>query len=255
MGTGENARTFWTQLGAATPELARHSADAIAARHARLTGAALAPPPVLEGWSRSAAGRFRGRLGERTVWVEASLEGRLDGDAGDGAGPGGFVEARGGRVFELGEAAAAPAADPVGAGGAAAAARRLTQVTAGGALALALLAAAAGFGAGTALQLAGSPPPPPPPLPAAARTIALPGAPTAPEPARTIGEQRQRLELKLARDKQSVEEEAQLAKMRAARLDLKVREDELRLGEIRRLEAERGSGFEQTPAQLSPAVP
>ena len=36
---------------------------------------------------------------------------------------------------------------------------------------------------------------------------------------------------------------------------LKVREDELRLNEIRRLEAEQGSALEQAPVQLSPAAP
>ena len=47
-GADEHARTFWSQLAAATPSLARRSAEAIEARHRALTGSANPPPPVLE---------------------------------------------------------------------------------------------------------------------------------------------------------------------------------------------------------------
>ena len=52
-GTDEHARTFWSQLAAATPSLARRSAEAIEARHRALTGRANPPPPLTTGCRNS----------------------------------------------------------------------------------------------------------------------------------------------------------------------------------------------------------
>ena len=68
-------------------------------------------PPVLQEWSLDGT-RLSGTLDKRTVWLQYQSMGRLDGDpAGDTGNdantsiltsPGGFVEAVGGRVYELG---------------------------------------------------------------------------------------------------------------------------------------------------------
>ena len=73
-GSGDNARTFWAQLCAATPILARRSAREVEARHRSLAGAAHPSPPTLEEWSRAADGQFSGNLGGRTVWLELTRQ-------------------------------------------------------------------------------------------------------------------------------------------------------------------------------------
>lgn len=116
-------RTFWTQLWISTPELsAKSSEDELIRRYRalstreRMEDGKILPtagpsPPVLDEWLVDGEGKMSGRLDGRTVWFVAHLVGRIAGDEGGGSGgiaerdrcrPGGFVEAVGGRVYELG---------------------------------------------------------------------------------------------------------------------------------------------------------
>ena len=140
-GSSETVATFWQQLTAATPALARKSAEevelraielrarrklesngtaAVAAAAAAAMAAAGPSPQALEQWRRLEDGRFAGRLspGGSSVAVAVELEGRLASGS-EAAQTGGFVVALGGRIYELGEPAALaePAATVAVAGG------------------------------------------------------------------------------------------------------------------------------------------
>mmetsp|Transcript_9284 Transcript_9284/g.25135 ORF Transcript_9284/g.25135 Transcript_9284/m.25135 type:complete len:388 (-) Transcript_9284:127-1290(-) len=121
VGEGGNARTFWAQLQLATPllsnrdeaELLQHCA---AARSGESTQTMVfgPSPPMLNHWTVAADGRISGQTEEgRSVWMTTHVIGRLQGDplvdsssVGSGAVcqmmPGGYIEAVGGRVYELG---------------------------------------------------------------------------------------------------------------------------------------------------------
>ena len=120
-GSSETVATFWQQLTAATPALARKSAEEVELRAVELrarrklesngtaaVAAAAGPSPqALEQWRRLEDGRFAGRLspGGSSVAVAVELEGRLASGS-EAAQTGGFVVALGGRIYELGEPAA-----------------------------------------------------------------------------------------------------------------------------------------------------
>ena len=137
-GSSETVATFWQQLTAATPALAKKSAEEVELRAVELRArrklesngtaavaaaamAAAGPSPqALEQWRRLEDGRFAGRLspGGSSVAVAVELEGRLASGS-EAAQTGGFVVALGGRIYELGEPAALaePAATVAVAGG------------------------------------------------------------------------------------------------------------------------------------------
>jgi hypothetical protein len=160
VGDDIHARTFWTQLAAATPELSRFRESDLHQRYVTLldthhnsrtnrsdssvpantrqhqsSSVWLASPPVLHDWvisdnhfyshrgqsntNKASLPMMRGTLDDRTIWFPIQTVGRLDTssygsfvfaprtDVFEAAVPGGFVEAVGGRVYELGTPAAA----------------------------------------------------------------------------------------------------------------------------------------------------
>ena len=235
VGRGSDISTFWTALTTTTPELSSRSAGECEARHRALAGSTEAvgkQPSVLEEWERLADGRYTGRLaGEPSfVWLTVAKEGRLVSDP--RVNEPGYIEAVGGRVYELSRAKvtataaaaavaipapAPPSAEPLGG------ALKLPNQAAA-ALGAALLAVGLGFGLGSAFA---PPPPPPPPPPAVARVTkiiytqaraprsleqgAQPGgdaparAPAlAPAPL-TVSEQRERQEQRVSRDRLKIQ--------------------------------------------------
>jgi hypothetical protein len=118
VGESSQARTFWSQLSASTPELASRSEDELMSRYETLSQGsqkslprAGESPPILQQWSLDdASGKFIGVYNGRTVWLQSQMVGRINNNAGSSdlpevmkAVPGGFVEAVGGRVYELGQ--------------------------------------------------------------------------------------------------------------------------------------------------------
>ena len=142
VGEGPATVTFWSQLWTCTPQLCmKRSETELQQRYQTLLAKAnneesdnnnnnkIPPagpsPAVLEQWSVNVDGRMSGELNGRTVWFVTQLMGRLEGDPasttvasvaettrigiGDKGSPpvvtpqaGGFAEAVGGRVYELG---------------------------------------------------------------------------------------------------------------------------------------------------------
>ena len=270
VGEGPFVATFWQSLTAATPALSARSADECERRYGKLSQNQTPvgrQPPVLEDWTKCDGGRYSGRVagGTSYVWLTVALEGRLAGDPREEPG---YIEAVGGRVFELSRAGAAagapasassPASETSGAGkGEPALSARLVAIAreASVAAAAAILAGGIGFGIGTSVA-------PPPALPPAAPTPpmrvfiassssggALQGAPSsaagslaAPSTASlTLSEQRERAELRVDRDK-----------ARLQMLQQRLKEDEQRVSEYRRLEAERGSNADAVRLVFPPA--
>ena len=284
VGRGPQTCTFWTALIAATPELAARSPAACESRWRVLAaakgkaakgkaakgtaGTAVGPqPPVLSDWQRLADGRYAGRLSGETgfIWLTVALEGRLDSDPRTDV-PG-YIEAVGGRIYELGTpsptataptlpqptAAAALTAPAVPAG-----ASGLANVGGGEmsslrkdlttAAAAAVLAGGVGFGVGVA-NAPPPPPPPPPPInrifiaPSSGMRTAVPGTAQGgqeamyppvsggrPKAPLTVEEQRQRQELRVERDK-----------ARLGMMQQRLKEDEQALTEFTRVQAERGA--------------
>jgi len=266
VGQSSSVSTFWTALATTTPELGSRSATECERRFAKLDAEEPAgkQPPVLEDWSKLDDGRYTGRLAGQSsfVWLTVALEGRLASDP--RTDEPGYVEAIGGQIYELSRAvpaAKATAVVPPSVAWSSAPAPPSASPSAGGlppllqqavaVLGAGLVAGGVGFGLGSAVA---PPPPPPPPLPAArvTRVIvtsdgrmrstregdAIGGAPRAapsqlaPAPL-TLGEQRERAELRVDRDK-----------MKIANLEQRLREDEQRVGELRRVEQERGGTSE-----------
>lgn len=127
VGEGDQTRTFWTQLAASTPALSPKSAEELFARCQVLkdnnddddennnnTNRRYGPsPPLLTNW-RLEGNRAVGTLDDgRVVWMNYHLVGRLPGDLFSDATspslmaliPGGYLEALGGRIYELGQPA------------------------------------------------------------------------------------------------------------------------------------------------------
>ena len=244
-GSGGRVVTFWEALSAATPALSSRTAAECEARARELTAketsAAIkcgSQPPLLEDWAMLPDGRYTGTVGGRAVWLTVEVAGRL---ASDPRPTPGYVEVMGGQVYELGsQAAKAPTA-----------AATIEAAPEGGGkipnaaylAAVAVLTGVAGFTVGT---VTAPPPPPPPPTkiylaqprPVTPRATEAPGLPMSASPPRsmqsaplTVTEQRERAELRVERDK---------AKLKM--LELKLQEDQQRLGELRRVEADRGPG-------------
>jgi hypothetical protein len=116
--SGNNQRTFWAQLSAATPLLSCRNEMELFQRCQELEEEIPCgpSPPLLQHWSVSSEGRVTGQTEDgRTIWLQSHVIGRLAGDPladssslGAGGGvcnllPGGYVEAVGGRVYELGQ--------------------------------------------------------------------------------------------------------------------------------------------------------
>ena len=248
VGRDKHVVTFWQAMAASTPELSVRSAAECERRWTELTScgatASIAvgqQPAVLEEWSRLPDGRVSGRLsGEASaVWLTVAMEGRLASDPRDGPG---YIEAIGGRIYELARpsvassAALAPPSAPDGVSAASALAASL-----GGALTMrlpyaavgVLLAGAIGFGAGT--SVAPPPPPLPPPPPQITKVVIAQQAPpssTRAAPAKTpltIREQRERAALRVDSDK-----------ARLQVLQQRIKEDEQVLSEYRRVERQQG---------------
>jgi hypothetical protein len=112
-----NQRTFWAQLSVATPLLSSRNEMELFQRCQELDESPCAgpSPPLLQHWSVSSEGRVTGQTEDgRTIWLQSHVIGRLAGDpladsSSLGPGgvcsmlPGGYVEAVGGRVYELGQ--------------------------------------------------------------------------------------------------------------------------------------------------------
>jgi hypothetical protein len=141
--------------------------------HQPLTVRNPAQPALLESWEQLADGRYAGSADGRPVWLTVSLEGRLPSDPREAPG---YIEALGGRIYELGAPAAAgqrgaglappPPSPPPAAVDALGLSTRsafpFPQLSVATATAAVLVAGGLGFGVGT-LALAWAPPPPPPP--------------------------------------------------------------------------------------------
>ncbi|KAL3904434.1 MAG: hypothetical protein SGPRY_011286 [Prymnesium sp.] len=165
--------------------------------------------------------RYCGKLGSRAVWLSVSLAGRLPDDPREGAG---WVVAVGGQVYELGSAAKGreEGGNPLA----------LPLATPSVAAALALLTGVVGFSIGSAFYRPAELPQQTKIFIASPRsepTLANAPKRSASSAPLTIAEQKERAELKVERDK---------AKLRM--LSLKLQEDEQRLGELMRVEKDRG---------------
>lgn len=255
VGAGREMCTFWTALAASTPELTTRSASDCEARLRNLTDGGLvgAEPSVLNDWTRLDDGRYTGRVaGESSsVWLTVSLEGKL---ASDPRPDPGYIEAVGGRVYELG-------ARSRGGGGGDGSVLQPTPAAAAGGMGLAtpfptniaaavgatILAGGIGFGIGTTIA-----PPPPPPMTTtrifiapSSRTTptkqALPSADARPSAPLTMSEQRERAELRVDRDR-----------LKLNNLEQRLKEDEQRLNEYKRMEAERGSDAQAVSKLIFP---
>ena len=237
VGRGDDASTFWTALASSTPDLALRSAAECESRLRELKkddADVGQQPPVLEDWSKLEDGRYTGRVaGESSfVWLTPSMEGRIASDP--RVDRPGYIEAVGGKIFELGRVAAeanAAVSSPGGPGGGGGVGGPVASPSPPGLMAglpvqaatlvgAALVASGIGFGLGSAL----APPPPPPPPARVTRVFIQGAAPTkslaakaeatrsADSPrqlspaALTLTEQRERAELRVDRDKLKVRE-------------------------------------------------
>ena len=242
VGSGESVATFWQALAAATPELAGRTASECESRWGELEPQQrIGPqPPVLEDWEKLPDGRYSGRVnGGSSVWLTVALEGKLSQDP--RLDEPGYIEAVGGKIFELSRASAVRRSE---AATGAAPPAALTAPTKEVALAAAavLFAGGAGFGLGTSVA---PPPALPPPPPQVTKVFIAPGASTRRTPMDapsadpraaiplTVGEQRERAELRVDRDKTKLQ-----------MLQQRLKEDEQRVAEYRRVEAERGAAAE-----------
>ena len=258
VGRGAEARTFWQALQASSPALAARSVTELETRLRSLSAEQSVnfgpQPEVLEAWEMLSDGRCAGRLEGRAVWLSVALAGKLESDPRSSPG---YIEAVGGKVYELGT----PAASSAGSGKLAepatpAATWGLSNPIAGGfglpaAGAVAVLGGAIGFLAANLL----APPPPPPPPPPMRVFISRPARPAVagggtessrpaapPTAALTTAEARERAELRVQRDQKRIE-----------MMQLKLREDEQALSEARRVESERGSGADAVRLIFPPA--
>ena len=127
VSNGDVVNTFWLQLVVSTPELSLRTAEEAEARQGELLrrGESSQPcgprPLVIENWRREGGGRIVGTLDDGVrrgvVAVTAEMEGRLpaigsvDSVAADGSdvldGPGAYIVALGGKIYELGSPDAA----------------------------------------------------------------------------------------------------------------------------------------------------
>jgi len=245
-GTGADTATFWSALAANVPALSARGSTELEARAAQLAVDGGAQPALLEAWERLADGRYAGSADGRPVWLTVSLEGRLPSDPREAPG---YIEALGGRIYELGAPGTAgqrgaglapppppppPAAvDAQGGGG--------MPVPLAAAAAAVLVAGGLGFGVAGTLNVPPPPPPPPPtqkvvflapPRQAIPRTSAEgDGSSRALAPAPlTLGEQRERQENRVRSDE-----------ARLQMLESRLQGDKTRLNELKRVEIERGA--------------
>ena len=142
-------------------------ASCLQALHQPVTVRNPVQPALLEAWERLDDGRYAGSADGRPVWLTVSLEGRLPSDPREAPG---YIEALGGRIYELGAPGAAgqrgaglappppspPPATVDALGGAG------TPVPLAAAAAAVLVAGGLGFGVAGTFSV---PPPPPPPPP------------------------------------------------------------------------------------------
>jgi len=123
VGTGDDIRTFWAQLSAATPRLSSKKISDLYQRcHELSTNYTIQygpSPPLLQNWdmdlSSSSSSRDNRAVGTledgRVIFLKYHIVGRLAGDTFQDVTspsvmaliPGGYLEAVGGRIYELGE--------------------------------------------------------------------------------------------------------------------------------------------------------
>jgi len=131
VGTSSQTRTFWVQLALSTPELSRRCGLDVAKRfqeilsdpekngHSPLKLPEAGPsPPLLQNWWMDGKGMVSGVVDGNTIWFPMQCTGYLaDDPAASLVGAdnsdimiasGGFVEAVGGRIFELGQSRSVP---------------------------------------------------------------------------------------------------------------------------------------------------
>jgi len=218
VGESSLARTFWTQLGSSVPELSHRSDEELEMRYNELQASqekkmpkAGPSPPVLRDWRVDQKGFVTAVSGEgRTLCFQAHALGRVIDDPmgrkdtreSRKLQPGGFVEAIGGRVYELGrpekqkkrkiDSSGNPAdknqSDP----------RPFWQTTLqssfSGLIGGAILAAAIGFNAGMSFNSN------PPLTPSSQSTIVVTSSRMAP----SVSEQRARTEAKVLQEKRFI---------------------------------------------------
>lgn len=277
VGSGDCTATFWEALAASSSVLAKRTAAELEKRVRVLASEQQVPPSgpqpvVLEDWVRLEDGRYTGRVtgtGGSFIWITVARAGKL---ASDPSTDPSYIEALDGRIYELSRAnAAAAMANPPGASVAVVPPADSTNPlrslqTLPLPMQVAALAASAALPGLIGFGLAGGfdPPPPPQPPPIVRQTkvyiskgasipkglsdkIASSQAPREAAPL-SLDEQRQRAALRIERDK------AQLEKMQ-----VKLKEDELRLQTLQRPSAESGKeapdGFIYIPSRTVKAAP
>jgi len=258
VGSGAEKSTFWTALATSTPQLAARSGAECEERWKELNveqAKVGKQPLVLEDWSRLDDGRYTGRVaGEsNVVWLTATSEGRLACDPREGE-PG-YIEAVGGRIYELSPRkgiASQSIASGSSAGLAAASpdkgALQLPSSFSGVAVAVAsaLFAGGLGFGIGTATAPAPTPLPPPQITKQITTKVYIQG-----EQKKTKSSQQKKVDAKkveapltLKEQRESQELKIERDKVRLESMQQKLKEDEQRLSEYKRIELEKGSNSE-----------
>lgn len=252
-GVGQNTVTFWQALATSVPALEARTPAELRCRFLEIApsnSTAGDEPTVLEDWDRLLDGRYTGRLAGQSsfVWLTVATEGRLVSDPREQPG---YVESISGRIYELGQPARSRLADgaQLTATGLPPAAQdsadpmSLRLPYAGMSLAMGLLVGAIGYGLGLSSVPATAPPAPrvflappkadPPPANKATAMMMVPA---------TVGEQKERALLRLDRDR---------AKLQM--IQTRIKEDEQRLVEAQRVEAERGASAEAVKLVFPPS--
>jgi len=105
VGEGSNARTFWSQMSCATAILSQKTDTELQERSKELNATIGGDAPsILQDWKLN-KDQMSGTLDGRTVWFVVQVAGHLEGSPQENDAPfgaGGYVEAVGGRVYEVG---------------------------------------------------------------------------------------------------------------------------------------------------------
>eukprot|EP00548_Thalassiothrix_antarctica_P000537 CAMPEP_0194135812 /NCGR_PEP_ID=MMETSP0152-20130528/5894_1 /TAXON_ID=1049557 /ORGANISM="Thalassiothrix antarctica, Strain L6-D1" /LENGTH=341 /DNA_ID=CAMNT_0038832223 /DNA_START=87 /DNA_END=1112 /DNA_ORIENTATION=- len=105
VGDSSSKVVFWSQLSSSTPDLASFTEIQIKERHQRLSGNLPESPQLVQSWEMIDKTQMKGEVNGRTVWFNVQSMGQLLEEETSNNKPraGGFVEALGGRVYELGQ--------------------------------------------------------------------------------------------------------------------------------------------------------
>ena len=222
VGSSKERRTFWTQLLLSTPELSSsfETIEDLQYRYTKLMDAdsSLArpgdSPPVLQEWEVTSLNHITGIYEGRRVSFQSQLIGQLlsNNDATSAVcGPvaGGFVEAVGGRIYELGQQSVAPTIKTVEENDSKLNGPTLFSTRSAAVASSILAAAVIGYNAGSIPQQVASVPPP---TSSALVVVVSKKTVSSPSPKDTIGnklqssskrsipEERARMEYKVLRD-------------------------------------------------------